>query len=601
MSITRPRFFLSIVLVCATLVAHGQKLKYKDIFVWLSTKQYDEAEPFLKKYLKDNDDNPNAFLYAGLLYEHKAIKNDVLKEGKQSVSNMDSSLFFLDKAFKTITEKELKRNDEYYENFKRRDLRTGEYGIKLSDIQYFIEKKQQEVRERMDKVKLVNFYFALSESMYKKSQTTYLSLRTQYPNTKSMVLRAEQPTIELLEVLSQRADSCSKALDIFRTNLQSFGKTNYSQEVVWLEIKELAVDGEGSVDFMGTKLDLWDFKSFADKHHKIMKDEIIPLRDHLISADIDINRLREKMAKDSVSVRAEMQKLAARLEHEKLKQYDENPLPSAVFNLKIAEINYASDLIEDAPLRDSADMRLKVMIAEKELQSVKILDSLTSMITPAFVDAHSENYSHFIESTYSNTGVLKSYVRGLQEFAKRDRALKEFEVKFRRKGLHWLLVGTDSVSLQANPGLAYTYQPLVVDEEKFTAGLMFKDSISATGYFYTITPSRKPDIGVTFPIDKNTYRHASLPQSHAFIISDPGAQIFFVILHSDKKVSVEQDGQTVEKHPVSIAKIYRSDGLAWSSNFLIESSPSSATFANGELLLKSIEGTWVIDKNGKMK
>ena len=601
MSSTRSRFFLLTVFVCAALVAQGQKVKYKDIFVWLSTKQYDEAEPFLKRYLKDNDDNPNAFLYAGLLYEDKALKNDVLKEGTQSITNLDSSLFFLDKAFKTITEKELKRNDEYYENFKRRDLRTGEYGIKLSDIQYFIEKKQQELRERTDKVKLVNFYFVLSESMYKKSQSTYISLRSRYPNTKSMVLRAEQPTIELLETLSQRFDSCTKALDIFRTNLRSFGKTNYAQEVELLEIKELTQDGEGTVDFLGTKLELWDYKSFADRNHKIMKEEIIPLGDHLISADIDINRLREKMAKDSVSVRTEMQKLAAKLEHEKLKQYDQNPLPSAVFNLKIAEINYTSDLIEDAPLRDSADMRLKVMIAEKELQSVKTLDSLCSMISPEFVDEHSENYAHFIESTYSNTNVLKSYVRGLQEFAKRDRSLKEFEVAFRRKGLQWLLVGTDSVSLKSNPGLSYAYQPLVVEEEKYTAGLVFKDSVSTTGYFYSITPSRKPDITVTFPVDKKTFRHSTLPKLHAFILSDPGAQIFFVVMHSDNKVQVNQDGKPVDMYPVNIAKIYRSDGLAWSNNFLIDSTPSSATFANGELLLKSLEGTWVIDKNGKMK
>jgi hypothetical protein len=223
------------------------------------------------------------------------------------------------------------------------------------------------------------------------------------------------------------------------------------------------------------------------------------------------------------------------------------------------------------------------------------------MMSPAFVDEHSENYAHFIESTYSNSGVLKSYIRGLQEFAKRDRALKEFEVAFRRKGLHWLVVGTDSVSLKVNPGLNYAYQPLVVEEEKFTAGLLFKDSVSTIGYFNSITPSRKPDISVTFPIDKSNYKHSTLPKSHAFIIADPGAQIFFVILHSDVKVQVNQDGQMVEKHPVSIAKIYRSDGLAWSNNFMMESIPSSATFTNGELLLKSNEGTWVIDKNGKMK
>jgi hypothetical protein len=594
------RFFLIVLLIsCSALVAEAQKVKYKDIFVWLSTKQYAEAEPFLKRYLKDNDDNPNAFLYMGLIYEQNALKNDVLKECAITLGNMDSALFFLDKGFKTITEKELKRNDEYYENFKRRDLRTGEYGIKLSDIQYFIEKKQQELRERVDKVKLVNYYYVLSDSMYKKSQATFLSLRSQYSNSKSLLLRAEQPTVEMLEILSQRFDSCTKALDIFQTNLKSFGKTSYNRQTEFKDITELAKDGEGGVDFLGEKLDLWNYKAFADKNKKIITEEIFLLRDHLVSADIDINRLREKMIKDSVSVRDEMQKLAAKLQHEKLKQYEENPLPSAVFNLKIAEINYKSDLFEDAPLRDSADVRLKFSMAEKELSSIQELDSLASMITPDFIDERSENYKHFIVSTYSNADVLKSYVRGLQEYAKRERALKEFELNFRERGLQWLVVGTDSVSLRKDPGLAHPYQPLVVLEEKYTAGLLFKDSISTTGYFYTITPSRKPDITVTFPIDKNVYKHTTLSASQSFVISDPGEQIFFVIIYNENKVN--STIADVQKFPVSVAKIYRSDGLAWSSNFQMEAMPISATFANGELILKSTEGSWVVDKNGKMK
>ena len=61
-----------VVLMLCISTVYGQKVKYKDIWGLLSTKQYETAEPFLKRYLKENDDNPNAFLYMGIIYHEKS-------------------------------------------------------------------------------------------------------------------------------------------------------------------------------------------------------------------------------------------------------------------------------------------------------------------------------------------------------------------------------------------------------------------------------------------------------------------------------------------------------------------------------------------------
>ncbi|NBP71080.1 MAG: hypothetical protein EBU52_20370, partial [Cytophagia bacterium] len=299
-------------------LATAQKVKYKDIYVWLANKQYDEAEPFLKRYLKENDDNPNAILYMGLIYEHKSLKNDILKEGNISIANMDSASLTLDKALKLITEKELRKNDEYYETFKRRDLRTGEYGVKISDIQFFIEKRLQELRERKDKIKLVHFYFALTDSTYNRSQKHYHVLQQQYGNKKSMLLRSDNTTLDQLSKLNASFDSCLKAFDIFKTNVQALGKSNYNYQLSLNEISDLSKDGTNKVDFLNDQVQLWNFKKFAEESEKVIRDEITPLKDHLVSADIDINKLREKLLRDSVSVRAEMEKLSTKLFHQKL-------------------------------------------------------------------------------------------------------------------------------------------------------------------------------------------------------------------------------------------------------------------------------------------
>ena len=69
--------FLLLFLISA---AWGQKVKYKDIHALLSSKQYEQAEPFLKRYLRENPDEPSALLFMGNIFQDKASKNDVLRQ-----------------------------------------------------------------------------------------------------------------------------------------------------------------------------------------------------------------------------------------------------------------------------------------------------------------------------------------------------------------------------------------------------------------------------------------------------------------------------------------------------------------------------------------
>lgn len=184
----------------------AQKVKYKDLFGLLSTKQYEIAEPFLKRYLRDNDDNPNAFLYMGIIYQEKAINMDILKQTSQVTQLTDSAIHFYSIARTTINDRELRKNKEYYEAYNRRDLRTGEFGVKLSDIQFDIEKKIEALQERKDKVRMVKYYFSLSDSLYKKSNSLFKSLQDMYPEARHLYLRSDQNTLKQLNDLSLRFD-----------------------------------------------------------------------------------------------------------------------------------------------------------------------------------------------------------------------------------------------------------------------------------------------------------------------------------------------------------------------------------------------------------
>lgn len=591
---TKIAFIKFLVLLLFASSAYGQKVKYKDIWGLLSTKQYEAAEPFLKTFLKENSDNPNAQLYMGIIFQEKSAKDDVLKQTRRAISDMDSAILYYDRAYKSITEKEVKRNDEYYQAYNRRDLRTGEFGVKLSDIQYDLEKKMEGLRERIDRVKMVKYYFALADSLYKKSNALFKTIQASVPSEKSFYLRANEITVKNLTALGVRFDSCMKAFDNYKSSATTIGRTGYNQTLALRDIQDFKKEGASPSNFFQDDLQVWDYRKFSDRAKASIEKEIIPMRDHLVAYDIEINKLREKLNHDSASVKNDLTGLIDKLLMEQLKKYDTEPLPMDVFTLKISDLEYRSALLEDKPVRDSSDVHFRIKMLTKELKYANRLDSMSTKLSRDDVDKRAEDYEMFVKNTYNNMQVLKSYVNALKEYSEREKKKKEHQLARAQAALQWIVVGTDSIPAVA----ALTcerFKPLVIQEEKFTSGLQYADSLNPTGYFYTIRPSRVPDVKVTFPVDKPSFKLARLGTSKALTYADTNGQIYFVLMFAERP---SKDG----KHAATLAKIYRSDGLAWSMNYQLAYVPKEILFKpeGGEVTIKGESLQSIIDKNGKL-
>lgn len=590
---TKVGFLKFIVVILLAHSAYGQKVKYKDIFALLSTKQYEPAEPFLKRYLKDNDDNPNAYLFMGIVFQEKAMKMDILRQSHLAVANMDSAIIFYDKALKTIDEREVRKNKEYYQSYNRRDLRTGEFGVKHSDVQFDLEKRIEGLKERIDRVKMVNHYFTLADTLYKKSNVLFRSIQEGFPSERQLYLRADENTVKDLKMLAVRFDSCMKAFEGYKTSSANLGKTGYNQNMILNEIENFKKDGTDLAVFYNDEIKAWDYRKFAEEALHVIEKEILPMREHLVSYDVEINKLRDKLNKDSVSVRSDLTKLIDKLLYDQLKKYDPEPLPMEVFSLKTAELEYRSTLLENKSLRDSSDVHLKLALTNKEMKLLGKLDSLTSKITSGTIDEKVKDYSDFISNTFGNSGALKNYVSELREYADGQKRTKAPELMRRMRALEWIVDGADSIPLRPLQPLV-TYVPVVTLDEKYTAGLHFKDSTNASGYFYTITSARKPDIKVTFPVDKSAFKERKVPVIKGLSYADAAGQLYFVLLYSEQS--------SKEKYPATLAKIYRSDGLAWSNNLQLPFIPTEMLLKpdTGELTLKRDAQVAVIDKNGKI-
>ncbi len=579
--------------------ASAQKVKYKDLFILLSAKQYEQAEPYLKKYLKENDDNPNADLFMGTIYHEKSGKNDMLLQTELMLLNMDSAVFFYDKANKGLTEKEIKRNEEYYEAYSRRDLRTGKFEIKLSDVKFDMEKRIQGLNDRKTKIKTLVAQYHSAESAYGKVSKAFSIVQDSFPGVKEFYLRADKKLIEDLKSITSKYDTFLIAFNDYKATAKVLGKTGYNQVLDQSDIQDFKKDGTGTADFTKDDLKIWDYKRWALYNLNVIEKEVGPSLENLISYDLELNKLREKLIRDSVSVKNDLTQLAGKQLTDNLIKFDPDPMPTAVFALKVSELEYGSTLIANKPLRDSADVNLRLGCLNAELAAIRKMDSLANNLLKRDVDQDVRNYRHFVTNSYGSISVLKNLITATKDFAVYEKLKKEKEWEITMQALKWIIDGRDSIPLFANAlELNYKFKPLIIVEEDHTAGLVFADSIPK-GYFYTITSSHLPDIKVNFTVDKKCFTRRALPITKGLSSKDAKGQVYFVLLYSESKVA--------DKFPVTLAKIYRSDGLAWSYNYSFEMLPSELSYKTdtGELLIKISNPSGdtnviVVDKSGKI-
>lgn len=124
--------------------AYAQKIKYKDIFSLLEQKQYEAAEPLLKQYLEKDQNNPSAYLYMGIILMDKYYQTYDPKAAKPI---KDGAVNFLRQAKLRLDEREVSKNEKYYASYRRRNVRSGDMEVRLSDIVYDIDNRISKLTE----------------------------------------------------------------------------------------------------------------------------------------------------------------------------------------------------------------------------------------------------------------------------------------------------------------------------------------------------------------------------------------------------------------------------------------------------------------------
>jgi len=171
--------------------ASAQKIKYKDLFVLLNAKNYDQAEPFLRKFIAQEPDHPNANFNFALFYQYILSNKDILKETEDYTAYSDSAVLYFRKASELISEKEIKKHDDYYQDYYRRDLRTGKYGVKLADVLFDIENLIEQIKAGKEGAIKLKKHFELAVQNYDSAHSIFKHFTSGFINYQHFLFTAD--------------------------------------------------------------------------------------------------------------------------------------------------------------------------------------------------------------------------------------------------------------------------------------------------------------------------------------------------------------------------------------------------------------------------
>ena len=389
---------------------NAQKIKYKDLFILLNAKDFDQGESFLRRFMVQDPDHPNANFHMAFLYQYKMDQLDMLKDAQLYNVYVDSTIQYFKRANLLITNKEVKKREEYYEDYYRRDLRTGKYGVKLADIQFDIEKKITELQERIKRVKNMKKYFDGFTNSYDSISLIYQELGDEFSGYNHFLLTSLDTHVEQLQRMIETYDEMTKNYDSYTKTVLQLEDAPYNQE---LDIKPVdEFESLEKPDYFAGRIMIHDFKEWAMEVSFIITDKIAPIKSNMASHDIQLDELNKRVMEGN-TVENELADLTKMMFFEQLRIYDEVPLPTNLFEFKVNEISYYSFLNHktDEKALDSMNIDFQMVLYDTLQKRFAPVRASFQVLEGQNIDTENEFYGSFISERYTHVDGMKKNQR----------------------------------------------------------------------------------------------------------------------------------------------------------------------------------------------
>lgn len=442
---------LSIILItfCSllSLSLNAQKVKYRDIFELIQASNWEESDRLLKAYLSDpkNAEDANASYYMGKAYERWAMATNIIADTTQLFIFVDSANFYFGNALRLIDEKELKKNDEYYQEFNRRDLRTGDFGIKVSDVHLDIENKIKALEEREKNVRYFHIESSKSGLLYKEAGEMMSELKESFGSQRSLLLGFTKSQETQLSQIEAKAEELKKSLEAAQAALTAVPNAKFS---VTMSPQPLADAGSFSYSELslteGGTATYFDLMAWANQTRSELRSKVLPLRDELIAYDRQLEAKKQSGNLEQVAVNEDL--MAA------LRAYATNSLTEKVLTYKVEELCYLTETRPEAMPDTNRidDLYKRILALNDRLSNMNRLIS----ISRAEAERGFKENPVFFESRYVSPDQFVTYAGERKSFVDQEQNANLLARTYLESRKRWLLTASDTISLVLSDSVA---------------------------------------------------------------------------------------------------------------------------------------------------
>lgn len=532
---------LFLVVVMTTSLCFGQKVKYKDLYLLLAAKDYEKAEKYLRLFLIQDPDHPNANFNAALFYEYKMNQQDMLKQSDNWLAYADSTIRFFNKSYGLITEKEVKKNDDYYQDYFRRDLRTGKYGVKLADVQLDIETRLEVLKTQSDLVAGMSNSFNAFVSAYDSAFTRYNQIHEGYEDYTVFIFNARDADVSSFPEIKQAYDRSMSSFNSYVRFRDQMKEPPYNQV---LTVKSIRWEAIAQPDYFANDLTVYNLSDWVVENETVIKETINPIIAGLVGYDTNLDQLRERTW-NGENVIEEWRAEASSQNFEGLAKYDEHPLPLHLFQFKGKQIIFTSEenqRVADG-VYDTLNIDLQYNLYSDAMNRLMQLKSSYEELAATDQTMANKLYGKFITQRYGGASGLSNAISNMGKSVEQDQSLIQFKLDSLHDEMLVAYSETDTFSMVLSDSLTF---PLPNEPFRLT---MTIDSLDS-GYWISGYEIRE-DATQTFLANVNYNREVSEALTYDFI--DKKADLIALASH---RIPVDSGGVYLVHYAADTALSY---------------------------------------------